>query len=273
MQIERQAFYEPQRIMEMVAERVELIRKNGEEIDYLAFVPDGEPTLDMNLGRNITMLKPLGIPIAVITNGSLMADGRVRSDLEQADWVSLKVDAVNEVTWRKVDRPHRRLNLSKILEGMQRFSTSYKGKLVTETMLIKDLNDSPEEASAISKFIAELNPQTAYLSIPTRPPAEYNILPTVPTRMNQIYQIFSGRLGQVELLTGYEGNQFSATGDLKSDILSITSVHPMRRDAIDKMVKKNEAGNRILEELLISGKLVETEFCGYKYYLRNFNSH
>ena len=273
LQIERQKFYKPQLVFEMVKDRIALIRQNGEDIDYLAFVPNGEPTLDINLGNIIELLKPLGIPIAVITNGSLLDKPEVQRDLATADWVSFKVDAVSETAWCKVDRPHRKLNLSAILEGMLAFSSSFNGKLVTETMLINGLNDSRESANEISQFIAKLNPHLAYLSIPTRPPAERGILPSAPKRVNQIYHIFSEFIGKVELLTGYEGNQFSATGDLKSEILSITSVHPMRREALDKLIEKNDAGTSILEELLISGELIETEFSGCKYYLRNFNIH
>lgn len=273
LQIERQKFYEPQQILESVQERLEEMNRNKDQVDYLAFVPDGEPTLDHNLAKSIELLRPLGIPIAVITNGSLMADAQVRSDLELADWISLKVDAVNETTWRKVDRPHRKLNLSAILEGMLLFGASFKGKLVTETMLINGLNDSLEDAREIASFIAKLNPPMAYLSIPTRPPAEHNILPVAPTRMNQIYHIFSNTIENVELLTGYEGNQFSAGGDLKSEILSITSVHPMRREALDKMIARENSTSAMLEQMLDSGELIETEFTGHKYYLRNFNKH
>ena len=70
MQIERQAFYDPLEIFNEVKERIELLKEKGEEIDYLSFVPDGEPTLDINLGKEIGLLKALGIKIAVITNAS-----------------------------------------------------------------------------------------------------------------------------------------------------------------------------------------------------------
>ena len=72
MQVEHQAFYEPEDILCAVQDKVEETRKAEETIDCLTFVPDGEPTLDVNLGQEIDLLKPLGIPIAVITNGSLI---------------------------------------------------------------------------------------------------------------------------------------------------------------------------------------------------------
>jgi wyosine [tRNA(Phe)-imidazoG37] synthetase (radical SAM superfamily) len=94
MQVQRQAFYEPGEIWSAVSDKVEKVRETGEAIDYMAFVPDGEPTLDINLGREIELLKRLSLPVAVITNASLIWRQDVRTDLMAADWVSLKVDAV-----------------------------------------------------------------------------------------------------------------------------------------------------------------------------------
>jgi len=69
---ERSPFFRPEELTEEVAERVERLRGRGENVDYLSFVPNGEPTLDVTLGRTIELLKPLGIRIAVITNASLL---------------------------------------------------------------------------------------------------------------------------------------------------------------------------------------------------------
>lgn len=87
---------------------------DDERIDYLTFVPDGEPTLDLDLGREISLLRTLDIPIGVITNSSLIWREDVREELARADWVSLKVDAVREPVWRKINRPHRALELAAI---------------------------------------------------------------------------------------------------------------------------------------------------------------
>ena len=93
MQVERRSFYNPDDIAAEVREKVEKAKAVGESIDYLTFVPDGEPTLDANLGREIELLRPLGLKIAVISNGSLITRTDVRDELMQADWVSLKVDS------------------------------------------------------------------------------------------------------------------------------------------------------------------------------------
>jgi wyosine [tRNA(Phe)-imidazoG37] synthetase (radical SAM superfamily) len=86
MQVKRGAFYEPEKVLRDVHDKVEKARETGEAIDYLTFVSDGEPTLDINLGHEIELLRPLGIKIAVISNGSLIGREEVREDLLGADW-------------------------------------------------------------------------------------------------------------------------------------------------------------------------------------------
>jgi len=89
-------FYGADYLVKLVKERVAQLKKQGEAIDHLSFVPDGEPTLDADLGETIDKLRPLGIKIAIITNGSLLWREDVRETLKKADWVSLKVDTVDE---------------------------------------------------------------------------------------------------------------------------------------------------------------------------------
>lgn len=270
MQIDRGEFYSPQKIFESVRERVAQIRNQNEKIDYLAFVPDGEPTLDINLGLNIESLKSLEIPVAVITNASLIDNPDVRKDLLKADWVSLKVDAVSEELWRVIDRPHGKLQRPAILDGMLAFKEEFQGKLVTETMMIKGLNDSEAAAMETARFLSLLKPDIAYLSIPTRPPADKDILPAEPGAMNRAYQIISESVAKVELLTGYEGNAFSFTGDVRQDILNITAVHPMRRDAVDKILEKAKADPKIIAQMLQNGEIIQSQFEGHIFFMRRF---
>ena len=270
MQIERQAFYRSEDILESVRDRVRQILKQQEKIDYLAFVPDGEPTLDINLGINIDAVKNLAIPVAVISNGSLISRPDVRHDLRRADWVSLKVDAVAEELWRAIDRPHGKLNLHQILDGMLVFRSEFKGTLVTETMLVKGMNDSVKSVHEIGQFLARLQPDIVYLSIPTRPPADKNIRRADPETINIAYQIMKSYVDKVELIIGYEGNAFSFTGDIRKDILNITSVHPMRLEAINAFLHRTIADWTIIEKMLENGELVQTEYEGQIFFMRSY---
>jgi wyosine [tRNA(Phe)-imidazoG37] synthetase (radical SAM superfamily) len=140
MLIDRRAFYEPDQILAQVERRIDEVESRGEKIDYITFVPDGEPTLDVNLGREIMLLKHFGIPVAVITNASLLWNDDVGGDLLAADFVSLKVDAVSPDLWRNINRPHKDLKLDVILDGIRQFSRNFKGMLVSETMLIDNID-------------------------------------------------------------------------------------------------------------------------------------
>ncbi|MEJ2102916.1 MAG: radical SAM protein [Desulfobacterales bacterium] len=270
MQVERCPFYEPEDIIKSVGEQVKKARKKGESIDYLTFVPDGEPTLDANLGYEIDLLKSMGIKIGIITNASLIFRKDVREDLMKADWVSLKFDSIWKTSWRKINRPHRDLELGRILRGMLDFSKIFPGELVTETMLVGGIRSDADILKAMADFLPRLNPVKVYLAIPTRPPAETWVRLPLPEDINIAFQLFRAKLDQVEYLIGYEGNAFAFTGNVEEDLLSITAVHPMRQSAVSDFLKKAAADWPVVHKLMAQSKLVETEYEGQKFYLRNF---
>ncbi len=271
MEVERRAFYEPELIFEEVSKKVEETEAAGERIDYITFVPDGEPTLDVNLSREVEMLKTLGIPLAILTNSSLIWMEDVREDLFEFDFVSLKLDAVSEPLWRRIDRPHKSLSLEKILDGMLAFADGFKGTLVTETMLVNV--DYGGELEKIADFLGELKPEKAYIAVPTRPPAEPWVEPPSEETIHLAYQLFSERLGgRVEYLIGYEGNAFASTGNVEEDLLSITAVHPMREEAVRELLRKAGADWNVVERLLGDGKLIELEYGGRRFYMRSLQS-
>jgi wyosine [tRNA(Phe)-imidazoG37] synthetase (radical SAM superfamily) len=273
LQMDRRAFYEPEEIVSVVGNKVASTREAGESIDYLTFVPDGEPTLDIHLGREIELLRSLGLPIAVISNASLIWQQDVREDLMGADWVSLKVDAVAEEVWQQVNRPHGRLKLASILEGVLEFARDYGGELVTETMLVAGVNDGEEHLRALAGFLAHLQPDRAYLSIPTRPPAESWARAPDEQAVNRAYHILEKEVEQVEYLIGYEGNAFAFTGDVEEDLLSITAVHPMRKDAVSTFLARAGANWAAVQRLLAQDRLVEVEYDDHQFDLRRFGKH
>jgi wyosine [tRNA(Phe)-imidazoG37] synthetase (radical SAM superfamily) len=270
MSAERQEFYRPEDVLEAAREKVEKAQQSGEPVDYLSFVPDGEPTLDTNLGQEIDLLGSLGIKVAVISNSSLVWHEDVRDDLGKADWVSLKVDSTRDDTWHEIDRPHGSLRLDSILQGMEEFAVSFEGQLVTETMLVQGVNDSPEQLTEVAAFISQLDPSVAYVSVPTRPPAEDWVQVPADEVLNHAYQVFSDRLDHVEYLIAYEGHEFAFTGQVEEDLLSITAVHPMRRDAVEEFLSKAEEDWSVVQRLLEEGLLSETEYSGATFYLRRF---
>jgi len=268
IRVERQTFYQPEEIAQGVKHKVKQAREKNEPINYLTFVPDGEPTLDANLGKEIELVKSLGIKIAVISNGSLIWRDDVSQDLQKADWVSLKVDTVSKQTWRRINRPQKSLNLEVILDGMLKFANTFKGTLATESMLIQGINDDAREIERLADFLVELKPDRAYLAIPTRPPAEKMINAASEQTINTAYQILSKRLSSVEYLIGYEGNAFAFTGSVENDLLSITAVHPMREEAVMEFLNKAGTSWTVIEKLMEDGSLMEVEYQGKRFYMR-----
>lgn len=269
LQIRRQTFYPPEAIVAAVKEKVKAAHEHGEIIDYLTCVPDGEPTLDLHLGALLAALKPLGIPLAVISNASCIGDPEVQETLLNADWVSLKMDAGQEAVWRQINRPHGRLRWADMQTGARTFAQRFQGTLATETMLVAGVNDAPDALAATAAAIANLEPDVAYLSIPTRPPAETWVHPPQEDTLNRAYQIFAARLSRVELLIGYEGNAFAATGDAAADLLSITAVHPMREDAVQALLARTGTAWDVVRRLIAQELVLTSDYQGQTFYLRN----
>ncbi len=270
MEVLRSLFYDTKKVVQVVRETVKKFQEKNEVIDYLSFVPDGEPTLDLELGEKIRELKPLGIKIAVISNSSLIPQKEVREDLKSADWVSLKIDAITPSLWRKIDRPHRSIELKNILEGIEFFSQEFQGSLNTETMLVRDINDQEEELHHIARFISNLNIRRCYLSIPTRPPTIKWVQPPEPKKVTMAYHIFKEYGLPAECLMGFAVQSFGSTGDIERDLLSITSVHPMRESEVKKFLKKAGESWQVIEKLIYEEKLIQTVFGDKKFYVRNF---
>ncbi len=267
MRVEPSVFYQPGSLVSETKARIEKVGIEGRRIDYISFVPDGEPTLDQNLENLISVLKKeLAIPIAVITNGSLLWRDEVAQAASLADWVSVKVDSVVEPVWRRINRPDRRLELPKLLEGIRSFARSYGGGLVTETMLVENVNTDPEDLAELADFLSELSPKKAYLSVASRPPAEARV--RIPTKgsIRRAREILADAGLTVEGLTAYEGDQFDVTADAEQDILSIAAVHPLRRDTLQRLLESAGADWKIVEKLLIEGRLVEKKHNQKTYY-------
>ena len=271
MQVDRTPFYDPREIYRDVRKKIAKASKKGESVDYLTFVPDGEPTLDVNLGDEIELLKSLGLKIGVITNGSLAWRKDVRAELAKADWVSYKIDSISEKIWRQINRPQRTLKPETIWAGMLEFADGYSGTLVTETMLVKGINDSAESFRKIAQFLNHLQPVKAYLAVPTRPPAEKWVRPPDANVINEAFQIFNEKPFQVEYLIGYEGDAFAFTGDAQKDLLSITAVHPMREKAVKAFLEKAGKDWSIIRRMIAGDSIIETAYGGEKFYIRNFS--
>jgi len=263
-------FHAPEVLAAAVTERVQALRSQNEKIDFLTFVPDGEPTLDVHLGDAIELIRPLGVAVAVITNGSLLWRPEVRARLAKADWVSVKVDAVQEDPWARINRPDPSLNLAQILQGIRRFASAFEGFLATETMLVQGINDSPESVAETARFLADLSPSKAYLAVPTRPMAETDFHAPDVAAFKRAYSVFGTHFAAVACLTEEIGGDFGASGNAETDLLGITSVHPMTEDAVRVLLSKNGETWGLVEDLIARRLLKSVEHQGKTFFIRRF---
>ncbi|RPH31294.1 MAG: radical SAM protein [Bacteroidales bacterium] len=263
----RQTFFKPEEIFETVKHHIEQL-KGENKIDYLTFVANGEPTLDENLGKSIICLKELGIPIAVITNASMLFLESARNDLILADWVSVKLDAPDKQTWQTINHPFTGLTFGQHLDNLKTFRIKYKGILCTETMLLEGINDSTDCINRTAKIVKDLNPNKAYISIPIRPPADSRAKTPSSEKIAEAWQIFADHQIKTELLNGFEGTKTGYTGNAIDDILNITSVHPLREDSVKELLEKDNADFSVIESLISKQQIKETHYNSHKYYVR-----
>ncbi len=204
LRIRRRPFMPVERLMHAVEDKLAACRANEQAVEHLVFVPHGEPTLDLLLRPEIRTLKSLGIPVGVITNGSLLWRPEVRSDLAEADVVLVKADTVDHQTWRRINRPARQLRLPAILRGIEAFVRSFPGEVWTETTLVDGINDDTDAVGRLVDFLEGIAPGRAYLTVPTRlQPAAGAKAPSAHA-FDEAHEVFRERLPRVEFLTSPE---------------------------------------------------------------------
>ncbi len=268
--VERRSFYSKELVIKSVAEA---LSRSRVKVRYVTFVPNGEPTLDINIGDEIKGLKNVvNCRVAVISNASLMWRRDVRDDLMNADLVSVKVDASVEEVFKLINRPHPTLRLSKVIEGLRLFSREYGGELITESMLVRGVNDSLDNVLGLADLIRIIEPSKSYIMIPVRPPAENWVSPPPREKVEEVIDELSRYLGKgrVELLAEVEGRPEELLGeDVIESIKRLTSVHPLKLDyALGEVMRKLGIGREDALRLLRSVKDLEIVRYGDEFFVR-----
>jgi wyosine [tRNA(Phe)-imidazoG37] synthetase (radical SAM superfamily) len=233
MRVVRERFFDPKEIEKDIEATVSACNGNA---DFITIVGDGEPTLSMDIGRLVSFCKSRwNIPVAIITNGSLLWDAGLRKDIRDADVVSVTVSAGDDGTFRKTHRPHGNLKFHDVMDGMQKFRKEFGGKFWVEVMLVAGVNDSLDELNGIKKQLDILSPDRIFIATPTRPPTESWVKPPDPETVLNAAGILGGSLE----MTFPEMGSFNPGEheDLGDTILQLCSRHPM----MEKQVREMEA--------------------------------
>ena len=251
-----------------VQNKLKEIERSGKEIDYILFAGSGDPALDINLAQDISILREFGYKIAVFTNSAMLWNENILENLMFADFVSLKVDTVSEETWLKINRPHQRLRYNLILDGIEKFSKSFTGKLVTETTLIKNINDSKIEIEQLGKFLNNIKHSKSFFMVPMYPTSEdFAVAPEKDTLFS-LTEIIKEKVFDSVMLCCPETEEFFATDDFENELIGLLEIHPVNETAVKTFALANSKIDKLNE--LIELKLIKQfENNGKIYYALN----
>ena len=197
------------------------------QIDWVTFVGSGEPTLHEGLGWLIKSVRDMtDLPLAVITNGSLLYLPEVRNQLAIADAILPSLDAGNSKLYHKINRPWPKLSFESLLEGLITFRKEYAGQLWLEVMLVKGLNDTSEALKELAQAIEKIQPDQVHLMLPDRPPAESWVQLPDESGLQRVRETLRKVADLV--FPAYRSSASCSQDELESAIMGIITRHPMQ---------------------------------------------
>lgn len=209
------------------------VLKSNIKIDYLTFSGSGEPTLNSNIGRLISEIKKItNIPIVVLTNGTLFYRETLRKDLLHADIVAPSLDAI--FSFNKINRPHKKLKINKIINGLAEFRKIFKGKIWLEILLVKNINDSPAELKSLRKAILKINPDEIHLNTVVRPPTKISAKPLRWKELTKIKKFFGNKC---KIISYNDKKKSENTGrNVSKYILEVLKRRPMQLKDVQNVI-------------------------------------
>lgn len=166
----------------------------AKNLNYITLSGSGEPTLNIKAGELISGIKKVtAIPVAVITNASLLSDSVVRQGLLQADLIVPSLDAVSQKVFAEIDRPHPKIKVEDIINGLIVLRKEFRGKIWLELMLVAGVNDDLAQIRKLKEVIEQINPDKIQLNSPVRTTTEPGVLPVEKKKLGKIKEILGER--------------------------------------------------------------------------------
>src|SRR3989338_1145764 len=184
-------------VQEMVNELKSWFFHNAQQaknLNYITLSGAGEPTLNIKIGEIIAEIKKITVlPIAVITNASLLSVPSVRKELCNADLIVPSLDSVDPASFIKIDRPKEEIKIEGIIDGLVNLRKEFKGKIWLEVMLVKGINDDLGQVRKLKEIIDKINPDKVQLNSPVRSTAEPQVQAVDKKRIEKIKEILGER--------------------------------------------------------------------------------
>jgi wyosine [tRNA(Phe)-imidazoG37] synthetase (radical SAM superfamily) len=252
-------------VQEILDELECVLKEKGSSIDYLSLSGSGEPTLHSQIGLIIERVKTLtSIPVAVITNGSLLYREEVRQDLLHADIVLPSLDAVSPEVFLKINRPHPDFSIEKVIEGMVAFRKIYQGKIWLEILFCKGINDGQGELWVMKDVIDRIKPDEIHLNTVVRPPSVRWVAPLDQKQMEEIRAFFGEKASIISEFNRHPS--LISERDIREEILKILERRPLSRSDLSKGmgIQENELDKYI--KPLVQERRIQTRLFGDSIY-------
>ena len=160
--------------------------------DYVTLSGSGEPTLHCRIGEVIDRIKSMtDVPVAVLTNGSLLWQEEVRSQLLDADGVIPSLDAADDTVFRRVNRPHGDISFERMVLGLLSFRQQFRGEFWLEVFLLAGDTADDAHVASLAEIARQIAPSRIQLNTVTRPAVESFALAVSEPRMHQLARRFN----------------------------------------------------------------------------------
>lgn len=231
---------------------------NNRDPDYITFSGSGEPTLNIHIGEILNFIKRNrpAVPVAVLTNGTLLFDKNVRDAIRDADVVLPSLDAATDRVFKRINRPHKDLKIDDHIQGLIEFRKEFKGKIWLEIFILPGYNDSESELIELKKAILEINPDSVQLNTLDRPGIISGLRSATRSELLKIMDLW--QLENVEIIAEASAreNIGSYSRDIEFDIMETILRRPCTIDDLEKVLglHRNEV-NKYLDVLDAKNKI------------------
>jgi wyosine [tRNA(Phe)-imidazoG37] synthetase (radical SAM superfamily) len=240
---------------EVLKEVKTFLSKTDSPIDHISLSGSGEPTLHSEIRSVIEGIKETtSIPVAVLTNGSLLFLEEVRKDLISSDIVLPSLDAVSAEVFSRINRPSRNLTVEKVIEGMVEFRKIYKGQIWLEILFCKGVNDSESEVLQMKKTADRIQPDLIHLNTVVRPPANPRAAPLNSEEMERIQALFGEK---ASIVSEFDRHPLSLPEvNVKEGILRILKRRPLSLiDLSQRMAISKKELEATIQPMVEEGKI------------------
>ncbi len=261
--IERKPYIPAAKILDQVRQKLQ----EGVSADYITVGGSGEPTLNSDIGPLIHDIKKhTEVPVAVLTNSSLLGDSQVREAILEADVVLPSLDAYDQKGFEAINRPHPEILFEAMVEGLMAFRKAYGGQIWLEVFVLDGINATEADAEKFGHWIKELKPEKVHVNTAVRPAAEAFARPVKPQAMASFCKVLGKKAEVIAPFKTSQGHERRA--HVEEDLLNLLARRPCTLDDISCGLQVNKDEILKYVETLIKSHRIDAVRQGAEVYYR-----